>query len=96
MNKKHLARQVSERLGLSADDASRIVDALVAVVTQGLRSDGKVLISEFGTFQVIEREPRWVRNPRNLRPVWVPGSRRPMFKPARWLRDEVGSTSFRD
>ena len=51
---------------LSRSDAQRLVDEFLDEIVAGLLSDGKVLLSGFGAFTVIQKKERIGRNPKTL------------------------------
>jgi len=89
MKKKEFVAKVSEKLGVSAAQASRIVDAVVDVVTDALARHDSVSLQGFGTFEVRERAARIGRNPRTGEAVEIAASKYPAFKPGKLLKDAV-------
>ena len=63
MNKKDIIKKVAENTGMTQKDVTVIVDTFVDTVMDSIK-DGKVSISGFGTFEVVERAARMGRNPK--------------------------------
>lgn len=88
MNKKDIIKKVAENTGMTQKDVTVIVDAFVDAVMDSIK-DGKVSISGFGTFEVVERAARIGRNPKTGLEIEIPASKSPKFKPAKAFKDFV-------
>lgn len=88
MNKKDIIKKVAENTGMTQKDVTVIVDAFVDAVMDSIK-DGKVSISGFGTFEVVERAARIGRNPKTGMEIEIPASKSPKFKPAKAFKDFV-------
>ena len=89
MNKNEIVAAMAEKSGLSKKKCENALDALVAVIGDGLESGGKVKLLGFGTFEVKERAARTGRNLRTKEPVNIPASRQPVFRPGKALKEAV-------
>lgn len=90
MNKGQLVEHVAEELGESRASAERAVKAVLGSIVTGVKSDGAVAISGFGTFSRKARAARRGRNPRTGEEMEIPASTTVGFKPATLLRQEFG------
>lgn len=88
MNKKDIIKKVAENTGMTQKDVTVIVDTFVDTVMGSIK-DGKVSISGFGTFEVVERAARMGRNPKTGMEIEIPASKSPKFKPAKAFKDSV-------
>lgn len=88
MNKKDIIKKVAENTGMTQKDVTVIVDTFVDTVMDSIK-DGKVSISGFGTFEVVERAARMGRNPKTGMEIEIPASKSPKFKPAKAFKDSV-------
>ena len=88
MNKKDIIKKVAENTGMTQKDVTAIVDTFVDAVINSIK-DGKVSISGFGTFEVVERAARMGRNPKTGMEIEIPASKSPKFKPAKAFKDFV-------
>lgn len=88
MNKKDIIKKVAENTGMTQKDVTVIVDTFVDAVMDSIK-DGKVSISGFGTFEVVERVARMGRNPKTGMEIEIPASKSPKFKPAKAFKDFV-------
>ena len=82
MNKTELINAVAEKAGLSKKAAE-------AAVTEGLKSDEKVQLVGFGSFEVKHRAERTGLNPRTKEPVTIAASKVPTFKAGKALKDAI-------
>ncbi|HET7463427.1 MAG TPA: HU family DNA-binding protein [Longimicrobium sp.] len=95
MNKSELVQQLASRADLSRAEASRAVDALFSVenglIAEALRSDQKVQITGFGSFEAKRREARKGRNPRTGKEIDIAASTSPVFRSGKSLKDSFGA-----
>ena len=89
MNKSDLVVEVATQLRTSKTDAARAVDAVIASIATGLRSDRKVTISGFGTFTRKELAARLGVNPSTGQPMSLPATTTCGFKPSLVLREVI-------
>ncbi|RIA46253.1 DNA-binding protein HU-beta [Hephaestia caeni] len=90
MNKKDLVAQVVQSTGLSREDASKAVDAVLESVTGALNRGEEVRLVGFGTFSVARRTARVGRNPRTGESIDVRPGRSVRFKAGKTLRLMAG------
>lgn len=89
MNKSQLVERVAQRLSTSKLQAARLVDSVLDEIQEGLRDDGTVTITGFGTFEVKERKARVGRNPSTGAPMPIEAGRRVGFRVGKGLRESV-------
>ena len=64
LTKRDIARAIHEaEPGISISEAVSVVDSIFAAVKDRLAAGEKVMITNFGTFQVVDRAPRQGINP---------------------------------
>jgi len=80
MNKTELINAVAEKAGLSKKAAEAAVNATLSAITEGLKTEEKVQLVGFGSFEVKHRAERTGLNPRTS-PSLLP--RFPPSRPAR-------------
>jgi DNA-binding protein HU-beta len=90
LNKKTLARALSERTDLSAKQAEDVVAALADVVAEGLQQGETISIAGFGKFSVSQRAARQGRHPLTGETVDIAPSRLARFSAASALRKRLG------
>ena len=89
MNKTELINAVAEKAGLSKKAAEAAVNATLSAITEGLKSDEKVQLVGFGSFEVNKRAERVGRNPKTKEAIQIPASKVPVFKAGKALKDAV-------
>ena len=89
MNKTELVAAMATKSGLSKKDVENALKAFEEVVTEELQAGGKVQLTGFGTFEVIERKERIGRNPKTNEEMPIPASKSPKFKAGKLLKDAV-------
>ena len=89
MNKAELIEVVSSKAEITKAEAQKVVNAVFDAVTEGLVSDGKVVLVGFGTFEVSKRAAREGRNPQTGATMKIPASLAPKFKAGKALKDLV-------
>ena len=86
MTRSDLARALHDAHGgLTYPDARALVDQVISAISEGLVSDGHVVLSGFGTFRVVRRKPRLGRNIARGERVVVPSRNALVFVPSRNL-----------
>ena len=74
---RHLTRRVLDR-----KQAKMAVDSVFEIIKHGLKRDGKVVISNFGSFQLKTARPVMRHNPKTGEKVHVPAKQKVRFKPS--------------
>ncbi len=89
MNKSHLISQVADDLRTSRLQAGRLVDVVLNGIKKGLKQEGTVTITGFGTFEVKERKARLGRNPQTGGPIEIAAGKRIGFRVGKALKESV-------
>ena len=89
MNKREIAKRVSEKMGMPENKAKKVVNTIFEVITDGLATRKKVRIKGFGTFLVKERKPRRIRNPRTGEIQIIEAHRAAVFRPSNHLKKVI-------
>ncbi len=89
MSKTDLVTYVAEKAELTKADASRAVEAMIAVVEAGLKKEGKVTITGFATFTAKKKAAKTGRNPRTGEPVKIPARTAVTIKAGSKLKDAL-------
>jgi nucleoid DNA-binding protein len=63
MTKHDLVLRISEKIGLTQNQATEAVETLFAAIIESLGRDERVELRNFGVFEVRRRKPRMGRNP---------------------------------
>jgi integration host factor subunit alpha len=89
LTRADLVANLRERVGLSARDASSILDSTLRQIGDALVAGHPVNIPELGRFQVKITPSRPGRNPKTGEPVPIPARRRLMLSMSRKLRAKM-------
>ena len=92
LNKTDLANKLAEAMEITKKDAAQTISMLVDIITDALYEGEQVRISEFGTFELRERNQRTGRNPKTGEPVEIPASKTVGFKAAKALKEAVNQS----
>lgn len=88
MNKSDLIGEVGKYLKNNTD-AHAVIDYVLSTIVSGLRDEGKVMISGFGTFKVVKKKARLGRDPRTGEEIRIKKSEVPRFIPSQIFKDAV-------
>ena len=91
MNKSELIEAIQTALGKDATkrSAEESLDAVLSSIANGVKSDKKVQIVGFGTFEVKERAARQGRNPKTGEAMKIAASKSVGFKPSSVLKGSL-------
>ncbi len=89
MNKKWLAKVISEDTGFPLNESEAIIDILFSNIVFALQSEGSISIPNFGTFKISERKARQGINPQTMEKIQIPASKTVTFKVAKKLKEKI-------
>ena len=91
MNKAELIEAVQGSLGKDATKraAEDAVAAVLGAIANGVRTQGKVQLIGFGTFEVKNRKARMGRNPKTGEPMHIAASKSVGFRPSATLKGSL-------
>ena len=89
MNKKDLVGKIAVDACITRAQATRALEAFLSGIQASLERGDRVTISGFGTFGVLHRKARRVRNPQNGRAMEVQAKRVPRFAPGLDLKSAI-------
>ena len=88
LTKRDIARAIHEaEPEISISEAVSFVDAIFTAVKDRLAAGGKGMITNFGTFQVVERAARQGINPATGGGLIIEGHRAVAFRPSPFLQE---------
>jgi len=87
LTKSQLVETVQQQIGFSRDDSIEIIETLLELIKHSLERGDDVMISNFGKFQVREKEARRGRNPATGESLILDPRRVVTFKYSGKLRD---------
>jgi DNA-binding protein HU-beta len=89
MNKAELVNSLAETTGLTKTKTNEVIDSLVSIITETLKSGEKVTLVGFGTFTTTQREARKGRNPKTGETLDIPSKRVAKFRAGSELTKSV-------
>jgi DNA-binding protein HU-beta len=89
VNRSQLVERVARDLRISRLQATRLVQSVLDAIESGLREEGSVTLTGFGTFEVKDRKARTGRNPHTGEPIDIGAGRRVGFRVGKALRDSL-------
>ncbi|WP_204162911.1 nucleoid-associated protein HU-beta [Proteus mirabilis] len=89
MNKTQLIDKIAANADITKVAAGRVVDAMVASITESLQKGDDVALVGFGTFTVRDRAARTGRNPQTGKEIQIAAAKVPAFRAGKGLKDAV-------
>ncbi|MBU6206776.1 MAG: integration host factor subunit alpha [Alphaproteobacteria bacterium] len=89
VTRSELADAIQRNVGLTRLESAEFVEKIINHMTTTLASGENILITGFGSFQIVERNARTGRNPRTKVETHVAARRSIKFKPSQVLRDDM-------
>ncbi len=93
MTDDELLGEVATRLGGSAADAARALEAVRGAVLHGLTTDGEAPLPGLGLLRLRVIRERVGRNPRTGEEIRIPPSATVTFQPGRTLKEAVAGAA---
>lgn len=89
MTKAELITKLAEETGLAKTQVDKVLNTLVEVMSDEIKTNGNITLAGFGSFNVVRREARKGHNPQTKAPIDIPASNAVKFKAAKALKDIV-------
>ncbi len=89
VNKTQLIDKIAANADITKAAAGRVVDAMVASITESLQKGDDVALVGFGTFTVRDRAARTGRNPQTGKEIQIAAAKVPAFRAGKSLKDAV-------
>ena len=93
MTKRELVIQVSNKLGLTQSEVSKVIESTFDTISEALAKGERWELRDFGVFEVKTRASRIGRNPRTGAQVPVPERRVVTFRPGKKMKEVVSGES---
>ena len=74
LNKKDIVNQVYMQIGFSKQIAENLMDDFFSLIIDNLKKNGKIKISNFGTFSIRFKKSRVGRNPKTKEQKMISGN----------------------
>ncbi len=89
MTKRELVIRVSNKLGLTQSEVSKVIESTFDTISEALANGERWELRDFGVFEVKTRASRIGRNPRTGAQVPVPERRVVTFRPGKKMKEVV-------
>lgn len=86
MNKDELARQISFENKVSIKKSKEILDTILDVIEETVKSGGSVSLRNFGVFKTKTLAPRTYKNLNTTEEYYVPERTVPVFRPGKGFK----------
>ena len=91
LTRAELTEAVYEEVGLSRNESSELVEAVLGEMSNALIRGESVKISSFGSFTIRNKSERIGRNPKTGEEVPITPRRVVIFKPSHVLKNRINS-----
>lgn len=89
MNNKELIEKLSERLGVSKNEISKMLAATTQSIVQTVDEDRSITLQGFGLFEVRRKQDRILFNPASGRQMIVPPKLTLVFKSSDTYKEKL-------
>ncbi len=89
LTKADLVSSAASKSGVTKTQAEKVLKAILETIQKSLEKKTSVTLVGFGTFTIGERKARNGRNPKTGKPLKIPASTVPKFRPGKSLREAV-------
>ena len=93
LTKKEIINSIYMQLGYSKKLIENILEDIFDLLLENLTNDGKVKISNFGTFILRHKKSRIGRNPKTKKKAIITERNVILFKPSKILKNKVNNVS---
>ncbi len=93
LTRADLTESIYESVGLSRNESSALVEAVLDEVADRLVEGENVKISSFGSFLVRQKNGRMGRNPKTGEEVPIDPRRVLVFRPSQVMKDQINGNS---
>ena len=89
--RKELTNKLYQNIGFSKNYSSVIIDDFFEILIHGLLKSGKIKITSFGTFKVINKKKRIGRNPKTKIEAIIMPRKVVKFIPSTLIKEKLNS-----
>jgi integration host factor subunit alpha len=93
LTKEAIINSIYNQVGLSKSQSRIVVEKLLDIIKETLKSGENILISGFGKFEVKEKSARRGRNPKTTEDLQLRARRVVVFKTSGVLRNSINKQS---
>lgn len=89
ITRANISQKISQKIGVSPDMGSKLLDEVLKEMGNGLEKDGHLKLELFGTFKIHNKKERVGRNPKTGEEAIISPRRTISFHAAARLKDHV-------
>lgn len=89
ITRAHLGEMVYQEVGLSRNESTELLEAVLAEVSNALSRGETVKVSSFGSFSVRQKGQRIGRNPKTGEEVLILPRKVLVFRPSQVMKDRI-------
>src|SRR5580700_2829963 len=87
ITKKKFIQLISQNRGVHPNDVRNIIQSFLDAMTESLSKGDRLEFRDFGVFEIVERQQKIGRNPKNAGvPIIIPARRAVKFTPGKKMR----------
>ena len=91
LTKKDLINSIYMKIGFSKNISENLIDDLLSIIIENLKSAKKLKLSKFGTFSIRSKKSRIGRNPKTKEQKVISNRDVVLFKASKEFKDLVNS-----
>ena len=92
LTKKEIINSIYMQLGFSKKLIEHILEDIFEIILESLKTNGKVKISNFGTFILRHKKSRIGRNPKTKKEALISERNVILFKPSKSLKNKINGS----
>jgi integration host factor subunit alpha len=89
LSKNIILKKINYNLGIPNSFSKKILNLLLEIIIEGLNRDGKVKLSGFGTFKILNKKSRIGRNPKTKVEYKIKARKVVTFLPSHLTKKEI-------
>ena len=89
LSKNIVLKKINYNLGIPNSFSKKILNLLLEIIIEGLNRDGKVKLSGFGTFKILNKKSRIGRNPKTKIETMISSRTVITFKPSLIIKNKL-------
>ena len=89
ITKNNVLNNIKHDLGIPTVFAEKIFENFLDIILEGLNKDGKVKLSNFGTFKVLNKKARPGRNPKTKESYEISSRKVVVFSPSSTIQKKI-------
>ena len=93
LTKKEIINSIYMQLGFSKKLIENIIEDIFEILLENLKTQGKVKISNFGTFILRYKKSRVGRNPKTKKESVISERNVILFKPSKYLKNKINNVN---